>query len=1086
MRKLTNDFLVKFTIVCGIAFFISLSVTHFYLKRTLLNKEKVELGIHANKIIHDIIQDGEKFKTYVLKLKKEELFHLIASDEKLYNASFVTLLDSNGKVISRHSNIIGDSIRDEEFFKKAIEDKKISGFFHFISPNYLEREVVVLSASDNKILAYSLLIPYKSGAETIYVWYSNILNNKKNYLTDIGFTNIDGALLWSANNIIAHYFDNNFKGINKEVVKLKKSADEMLLEIGGKSSLFFEEKIFDYNKKHIASLFLIRDKNAVFKFLYFYNVIILIIFIFSSLVGIGFVVFYFKKFSSFINHLLEIFKNFSDGKYEFGKISYSDEIYEINNINDSLKKLSLSLENNQALINEKIKIYTNEYLCFYEIIRELNGKHSFAELVETVIDFIKNHFKFNVISLEEFNNLDNSEKSKFKKIAYNYEGISYGFCVEVDEEKMNVLTSEIWDLFIDILTINFERIENFREVQKSYNEANYFSQVLLIMLQKQSTNEIFIYLLEKAKEFCNGDAAFIGLYDKLNKSLKLQFFLGIKTEEFKTLSFPEDKGLGGYVLKESKTVFVENYYEDSRIDSPFMDVVRKEGIVSVIASPITHNNEIYGVLYVAYKSLKRDVSREKSFIEKMAYVAALALEKEALIMQYKNKEEELRKAYDEIIAKRKEINALIKNYKETNIELERINRELNEQYEIVKKSYEELERLNRAKDIFLGILSHELKSPLSVLKGYVDALLSQSFNLDSDIKEIVTNAKKSVNNLSQIVEDLLDYSRIELGQMNITKKPIGLKELIDSIKEEIDIYLKERNQILTLKIQPDLSIKVDIRWMKRALINLLTNSIKFTPDGKNIYLSFEKIKKEEIKYPDYVLERPADSSEYIAITIKDEGVGINLQEITRIFEKFYEIGDIKSHSSGKYKFMTKGLGLGLAFVKQIITLHGGVIFAESAGFNPETCPGSTFKIFIPLDEKEVGDNLEEKKKKTILIIENEHEVASFLEMVLSSKYNVVIVSNGGVGYLKALELNPMIVFINIVLSGYSGYEICSMIKEDKRTQHIPVILYSSGIESFDEVRAEKSKANMYFSPLFDVDNLLRIVNYYSNKDNCEV
>ena len=1084
MRKLSSDFIAKFIIICGIAFLIALLVTYIYLKESQFKKEKVELGIHAKEIIQNIKQDGERFKNYILKLKKEEIFHLISGEEKIYNATFVTLLDSNGRVISRHSNIIGDSIGDENFFQKAITDKNISGFFHFINSKYLEREVLLVNYPDQEVLAYSLLIPYKTKSEIIYIWYCNILNNKTVYLSNIGFTNIDGALLLKGNKIISHFFSNSLKGVSKDEIQVKNLLNNVIIEVSGIKCLFYEEKLYDFNINHVASLILIKNIKTINKSLYFYTGFILFIFVFFSFVGIFFVISYFKKINNFINELLEIFKSFSESKYDFKKISYSDRIFEFYNISDSLKNLSTSLKDHQELFNKKINSYIQEYLSLYEATHELNEKQSFIELIGFTLDFIKNHFKFNVIDLEEFDKLDNSEKIKFKKFSFYYDGKEYGFYVEINEEELNKLPIRFcWDLFIDIFRTNFERIANFREVQKSYNEANYFAQILLKLLQKNSINEIFVYLLEKAKEFCNGDAAYIGLYNKDENLIKLQFFLGVHSEEFKTLCFPGDKGLGGYVLKEGKTIFVENYFEDPRIDSPFKDIVKKEGIISVIAAPIIYNYEIYGVLYVGYRSLKKEVNREVNFTEKLAYVAAIALEKESLIIQAKNKEEELRKAYEEILAKRKEINALLKNYKETNIELERINRELNEQYEIVKKSYEELERLNRAKDIFLGILSHELKSPLSVLKGYIDTLLSQNFDLSPDVKEIISSSKKSVNNLWQIVEDLLDYSRIELGQMNIIKKQVNVQDLVNSILEEIDIYLKERNQILNLNVQSGLLINIDERWIKRALINLLTNSIKFTPDGKNIFLSIEKVKKEDINYPDYVLERPVNSTEYAVITVKDEGVGINLQEINRIFERFYEIGDIKSHSTGKYKFMTKGLGLGLAFVKQIVTLHGGIVFAESSGYNPDTCPGSAFKILIPVEESKSSEQIVQAKKKTILIIESEYEVASFLEMVFSPHYNVVIEPNGGAGYLKTLELNPLIVFVNILLPGYNGYEVCSMIKEDKRVQNIPVILYSSGIESFDEIRAERAKANMFFSPLFDVDNLLRIVNYYSNRDN---
>ncbi|MCX7769607.1 MAG: ATP-binding protein [Proteobacteria bacterium] len=1084
MRKLTNDFILKFSLICTLAFIIAFIVTYIYLKRAVINNQNLEFISHASKIINDIVSDGERFKNYVLKLKEKEVFHLISSDDKLYNASFVTLLDVNGKVISRYSGVVGDSLGEEDFFKESKKGKKTTGFFHQLAYSYLEREVLLPNIIGKKALAYSVIFPYRTKANTIYVWYCNILNDKSSYLKDIIFAHIDGAVFWDVNeNIISWYFDNYLKGFDKDKVKIKKISNKIYLEIEGKKILDYEEKIFDFNKRHIASLFLIKDRKSVFKTLYVYTGIILFIFVFSSLMGIAFVVLYFKKFSKFVNDLLSVFNSFSQNNYDPKNISHFNKIIEFDKINKSLKELSLSLQNQQEIINEKISYYINEYINLYEAIHELNSKQNFVDLVESAVDFIKQNFKFNVVNIENINLIGSEEVEKYKKISYYYDGKEYGFYVEVKEENLVKFPVKFWDLFIEIFKTNFERIANFREVQKSYTEANYFSQVLLKLLQKHTTNEIFMYLLERAKEFCNSDSAFIGLYDKSKKVIRLQFFLGIQTEAFKTLSFPEDKGLGGYVLKEGKTVFIENYFEDPRIDSPFKDIVRKEGIVSVIATPIIHSNEIYGVLYVAYKKLKKEVTREVNFIEKLAYVAALSLEKESLIMLSRNKEEELRKAYDEIISKRKEINALLKNYKDTNIELERINRELNEQYEIVKKSYEELERLNRAKDIFLGILSHELRSPLSILKGYIDTLLSENFMLSEEIKEILLSAKKSVNNLWQIVEDLLDYSRIELGQMTITRKQINAKNLIDTVKEEIDNYLKERKQELLIDVDPEFSINVDERWMRRALANLLTNSVKFTPDGKKIFLSMKKVKKEEMQIPNYVIEKPIDSAEYIAISVKDEGVGINLQEINRIFEKFYEIGDIKSHSSGKYRFMTKGLGLGLTFVKQIVNLHGGVVFAESAGYDPEKCPGSTFYIFIPLQEGKKSEGLNEVKKKTILIIENEHEVASFLEMVFSPHYNVVIVPDGGAGYLKTLELRPMVVFINILLPGYSGYEVCSMIKEDKRIQDIPVILYSSGLESFDEVRAERAKANMFFSPLFDVDNLIRVVNYYSNKEN---
>lgn len=1084
MKKLAKDFSLKFIIVCSLAFFFAFSISYFYMKKNLISEEIRDMNKYSSSILFRFERDARDFRNFIQKQSFEKIIEIIEKGDKIYHASFITLVDHNGRVIKRNSNVVGDSISNEEFFKYIIDLKENHGFFHYINSVYLERELLTTHLTDKQVLFYSSFIPYNYNNKRYFIWYGSLPTDISDYFSDLNVFDIKGAILWDGKKILAKYLDRNDQVLSDDKIVINSKNGQFVVYINGKKSFAYETKIEDFNKKYLASLILVKNYSAIYDKLYRYTGYILMIFIFSSFVGITFVVLYFKKIRQFILELTESFKQISDSK-EIIKITNSGVIAEFNHISNSLAKLSMELKDQKKLLEEKINSYINEYFTLYRAIHEMDSKQTFTELIEYAVEFLRETFRCRVLYPEEYEKLDEKEKIGLRKVSFVYSSKDYGFYVEEDIEKKGIFPINFWELFFEIFKTNFERIANFREVQKSFNEANYFSNVLMKLLQKHDAYEIFIYILEKAKEFCKGDCAYLGVYDKNERMIKLQFFIGIKTEEFKTLTFQEDKGLGGYVLKHMKPVFVENYFEDSRIDSPFKEIVMKEGIISVIAAPIIYENEIYGILYVAYRDRKNNLTSELNFIEKLANIAAISLERERLIIRAREKEEELRKAYDELLEKRKEINALLKNYKEANLELERKNLELNEQYEIVKKSYEELDKLNKAKDIFLGILSHELKTPLTILKGYIDALLSPNFQHTSEVKDILINSKKSITNLWQIIEDLLDYSRIQMGKIEILTKKVSAEDLVESLKDEINIYLKERNLDLIVNVQKDLILKIDTRWIKRALVNLLTNAIKFTPDGKRIILSIEKVLKEDVIYPEYVLERPIEDTEYILIKVEDQGIGINLNEINRIFEKFYEIGDIKEHSSGKYKFLSKGLGLGLSFVKQIVNLHGGVVFAESKGYDPENCPGSIFKIYLPakLEEKKEDLVTVQDRKGIVLIIEKEHEVASFLEMVFSPNFDVVIVSDGGAGYLKVLEVKPSVIFINTNLGAYTGYEICSMIKEDKRIQNIPVILYSSGVESFDELRAQNAKANMFFSPLFDVENLLRIVKYYTNKVN---
>ena len=753
------------------------------------------------------------------------------------------------------------------------------------------------------------------------------------------------------------------------------------------------------------------------------------------------------------------------------------KLKEFSQIYNILERIANNISNYINDLYYEISSKTSEIFEINKALVLLNKCKDVESLIDKSMKFLKTDLGLNTIDIGECNEiLKNCNFCKLKKITVRVDDKDYGFCVDLSDNKEES-KKEMVDIFQELFAINMSRIINTLKIRETNLEYVHLSEILMSLLAQKNVNEIFNLILEKAKDICKADASYIGVYDKSTGNIVLKFFMNINTDEFKSLKFNKNQGLGGLVIRERRGIFIQNYFTDHRIDSPFKDIVKKEGIISTIAVPIFYQDEIYGILYVGYRTMKKDITYELSFLQKMSTAAAIAIERENNINELKNKELELRKAYEELVERRKEINELLKGYKDANLELERSNRELVEQYEIVKKSYEELNSLNKAKDLFLGILSHELKTPITIVKGYIETLLSKDFYLDNKVKSALTTALKSVNNLSEKVDDLLDYMRLETKKLKLYFKEISFREIFRDIANELYPFLEERKQKIIIK-DSDFKFKGDVKWLKKAFASVINNSIKFSPDGKNIYIDFEVVEREKLIVPYYVKEKPVLSNKYLIISIRDEGVGIPESEINKIFDSFYELGDIRTHSTGKYKFMAKGVGLGLSFTKQIISMHNGIVYAESDGFDVEKCPGTIIKIVLPMDEEKI---VEDKKKESILIIDSDYDFSRFLELFLSQKYSVYLFDDGGVGYLKILEIKPKLVMINVSLKNYDGYEVCSIIKEDKNIKDIPVILYGTGPESFDEIRAQKVKANMIFYPIFDTENLLRVVEYYMKR-----
>lgn len=276
----------------------------------------------------------------------------------------------------------------------------------------------------------------------------------------------------------------------------------------------------------------------------------------------------------------------------------------------------------------------------------------------------------------------------------------------------------------------------------------------------------------------------------------------------------------------------------------------------------------------------------------------------------------------------------------------------------LERAARELERLNQMKNTFLGLASHELKTPLTIIMGYLE-LLSTEFSdqLDDGALDMVHQISNASERLAEIVRDMLDVSMLDSRTIDLVSQTVDANSLVQRIVDNAQADFLQRKQKVVLEKADSLPfIRCDVDRMTQAIANVLGNAIKFTPDEGQVTVRTRLVRRSRLpekfsQNGDAGLCRVSgDLFPYVEISIADQGIGIAGEDQEAIFEKFYEIGDVEGHSSGKVAFRSRGAGLGLTIAKGVVAIHGGAVWVESPGHDPETMPGSTFFILLPAQE----------------------------------------------------------------------------------------------------------------------------------------
>jgi signal transduction histidine kinase len=246
----------------------------------------------------------------------------------------------------------------------------------------------------------------------------------------------------------------------------------------------------------------------------------------------------------------------------------------------------------------------------------------------------------------------------------------------------------------------------------------------------------------------------------------------------------------------------------------------------------------------------------------------------------------------------------------------------------------ELRRMDKMKKDFVVITSHELRTPATLIYGYIKLLKMETdqLQLGEHFEMIVEKILTATQRMNDAVDAVINVSLIDSEQLELTAKPVDLQEVVQSIVQQLQPVVVQRSQKLSMSDMSTLPpLPGDANYLRKALSNLMDNAVKYTPDGGTISVE------------------AAVEFDTLHIIVSDTGIGINRADQERIFDKFYVLEDSAYHSTNQSSFMGGGMGLGLTVTHGIIRAHGGRIWVDSEGQDMERLPGSRFHIMLPMN-----------------------------------------------------------------------------------------------------------------------------------------
>jgi CheY-like chemotaxis protein/nitrogen-specific signal transduction histidine kinase len=360
-----------------------------------------------------------------------------------------------------------------------------------------------------------------------------------------------------------------------------------------------------------------------------------------------------------------------------------------------------------------------------------------------------------------------------------------------------------------------------------------------------------------------------------------------------------------------------------------------------------------------------------------------------------------------------------------------------------KKQVDELQLADRHKNEFLAMLAHELRNPLAPIRNGVE-LLKMARTEEPVIQETTRMMERQVIHLVRLVDDLLDVSRIVTGKIHLDREPIDVSEVVDRAIEEVQPTLDARGHELML-IRPARPVIVDGDMVRLAQVvsNLLANAAKYTEQASQIWLTVEPHEDE------------------VLIRVRDQGLGMAPEELTRVFNLFEQADTSISRFRG-------GLGIGLTLVKRIVELHGGSVTATSPGLSQ----GSEFVVRLPVSEATSTAKpghysrreLNRPEGRRILVVDDNVDAAVSVQRLLKDwGHDAQTAFNGPDAIAKARTFRPQIVLLDIGMPGMSGYVVAKQLRAEHEFESMIITALTGYGQAEDRRRSREAGFNHHLT-----------------------
>lgn len=380
-------------------------------------------------------------------------------------------------------------------------------------------------------------------------------------------------------------------------------------------------------------------------------------------------------------------------------------------------------------------------------------------------------------------------------------------------------------------------------------------------------------------------------------------------------------------------------------------------------------------------------------------------------------------------------------------------------YEIEQKLRAEAENANRIKDEFLATVSHELRTPLNAIVGWTSLLKLQQLN-EKEVVKAVETIERNAKSQAQIIEDLLDISRIITGKLDLKFEILEFREIIIATIESL-LPTAEAKQIkIETELKRSLFINADKGRLQQVLWNLLSNAIKFTPHNGNVFVMLEL------------------SDSFAKVSFRDDGQGIKPEFVPYVFERFRQADATTTRNHG-------GLGLGLSIVRNIVEMHEGFVEASSEGEGK----GATFSVKIPIvstdilssDKQQVDENADENNRSLkgfrILVVDDEIDSLELLKAIIETnggETKAVLSANEALDIFN--EFDPHILISDIAMPQEDGYSLIRKIRSmtDERSK-IPAIAVTAYTRESDKKRVLDAGFQTHIAKPIDHARLIEII-----------